>query len=43
MKQKISVTVDKKLISKLDTKLKDSMLRNRSHLVEIAIERFLEE
>lgn len=43
MKKKLSVTVEKELISKLDAKLKDGMLRNRSHLVERAIVRYLED
>ncbi|MBU1111286.1 MAG: ribbon-helix-helix protein, CopG family [archaeon] len=43
MKKKLSVSVDEELISKLDDRLKDRMLRNRSHLVEIALMRYLEE
>jgi metal-responsive CopG/Arc/MetJ family transcriptional regulator len=42
MKKKLSVTVEEKLIDQLDSKLKNSLFRNKSHLVEIAIEKFLE-
>ncbi|MFH1972051.1 MAG: hypothetical protein ABIJ18_01080 [archaeon] len=43
MKQKLSVTIDKELLSKLDGKLQNKILRNRSHLVEIALIKYLEE
>jgi len=43
MKKKLSITIDENLISKLDDRLQDKMLRNRSHLVEVALMRFLEE
>ena len=45
MKKKLSVTVDKELISKLDEILRDDLeiFRNKSHLVEIAIKKYLKE
>lgn len=43
MKQKLSVTIDEDLISKVDEKLEDKSFRNKSHFVEIAIEKYLED
>ena len=43
MKEKLSVTVDEKIIRKLEESLKDNKYRNKSHLVEVALERFLKE
>ncbi|MEN9626282.1 MAG: hypothetical protein RL557_610 [archaeon] len=46
MKEKLSVTVDKELIAKLDEiilKEKYEKFRNKSHLVEVAIKEFLKE
>jgi len=43
MKKKISVTIDEELVSKLNVKLEDRMLRNRSHVVEVALAKFLED
>jgi len=42
MKRKLSVTIDEELLSKLDSKLQNKMLRNKSHLVEIALMKYLE-
>ena len=42
MKQKLSITVEKKLISKIEAKLKQGLFRNKSHVVEYAIKQFLE-
>jgi len=43
MKQKLSVTVDSELISYLDEIVKTEEFRNKSHLVEIAIKKYLRE
>ena len=42
MKKKLSITVDEDLIIKLDTLLKDGTFRNKSHVVEQAIKKFVE-
>ena len=41
MKQKISVTVEKSILTQIDDKLKDGLFRNKSHIVEYALRRFL--
>lgn len=43
MKQKLSVTIDGKLISDLKGIVQNEEFRNKSHLVEVAIKRFVEE
>lgn len=43
MKERLSVTVDEKVIKGLDLKLDDKIFRNRSHVVEYALKKFLEE
>ncbi len=42
MKQKLSITVEKRLISKIEAKLKQGLFRNKSHVIEYAIKQFLE-
>lgn len=42
MKQKLSITVDEKLISKIEAKLKQGLFRNKSHVIEYAIKEFLQ-
>jgi len=42
MKQKISVTIEADLICLIENLLKDRNFRNRSHVVEIALNKFLE-
>lgn len=42
MRQKLSITVNEKILQKLDELLKDATYRNKSHLVEIALQKFLE-
>lgn len=42
MKQKLSVTVDSELITDLDVVMQNEEFRNKSHLVEVAIKRYLE-
>lgn len=43
MKRKLSVTVEEDLLSQLDEKLLSNTFRNKSHLVEIALQKYLEE
>ncbi len=42
MKVRISATVEDKLNRKLDEFLKNSKYRNKSHIIEIAVEEFME-
>lgn len=42
-KERISATVDEETIKILDKILKDGKYRNKSHLIETAIEKFAEE
>ena len=42
MKKKISISVEEKTISKLDSYLKEGTFRNKSHLIELAINKFVE-
>ena len=39
MKERISVTVDKETIERINSLIKNKKFRNRSHLVEMAIEK----
>jgi Arc/MetJ-type ribon-helix-helix transcriptional regulator len=41
MKKKISITVEEELISKIEKELKQGLFRNKSHVVEYALMRFL--
>jgi metal-responsive CopG/Arc/MetJ family transcriptional regulator len=43
MKKKLCVTVEEDLLSKLDGHMSNSIFRNKSHLVEHALQKFLEE
>jgi len=43
MKQKISITIDEKLLKKIDAQLDGITFRNRSHLTEVALNKMLEE
>lgn len=43
MKERISVTLDKDIISVLNSLLKKRKFRNRSHIVEYAVERLAEQ
>jgi len=43
MKQKISITIDEEAISLIENILKDSQFRNRSHVIEHSLNRFLDE
>ena len=43
MKQKISVTIDSELIELVGKELDDGRFRNRSHVVEYSLKKFLGE
>ncbi|MDD5192384.1 MAG: ribbon-helix-helix domain-containing protein [Candidatus Nanoarchaeia archaeon] len=43
MKQKISITIDEEAIKTIEELLKDSQFRNRSHVIEHSLRKFLEE
>ncbi len=40
-KQKISITIDKQMIKKIEGMLADAQFRNRSHVIEYSLNRFL--
>lgn len=42
MKHKISITMDEELILKVLEKLRSRRFRNRSHVIEYAVERFFD-
>ena len=42
MKSKISITIDEHLITELDSTLEDGLFRNKSHIIEYAVRKFLE-
>jgi len=42
MKQSISVTVERDLVTWIDKQVKTQKFRNRSHLVEVALMKFRE-
>ena len=41
MKRKLSVTVEEDLISQLDEKLSNNLFRNKSHIVEVVLQKYL--
>ena len=41
MKEKISITIDKGTLSAVETELADGLFRNKSHLIEYAVNKFL--
>ena len=43
MKQKISVTIEKEKLEAIEKLLEDSMFRNRSHIIEHSLRKFLDE
>lgn len=43
MKQKISVTIDEKMIKLIEKTLADAQFRNRSHVIEYSLNKFLGE
>ena len=43
MRQKLSITINEKILQQIAELLKDATYRNKSHIVEIALQKFLEE
>ena len=43
MKQKISITIDEQHVKIIENLLQDSKYRNRSHVIEHSLKRFLNE
>tara|TARA_Y100000034_G_scaffold100223_1_gene123434 strand:- start:109 stop:264 length:156 start_codon:yes stop_codon:yes gene_type:complete len=43
MKQKISITIDEKTLNLVEQRLEDEKFRNRSHVIEYSLKRFLDE
>ncbi len=42
-KAKISITIDEKLIKTIDKVLKNKQFRNRSHVLEYSLSKFMED
>ena len=42
MKHKLSITVDEELVVKIQDKLREGSFRNKSHIVEYSLKKFLE-
>ena len=42
MKQKLSVSIEKKTIRKVEEKVNEGTFRNKSHVIEFALNKFLE-
>jgi Arc/MetJ-type ribon-helix-helix transcriptional regulator len=43
MKQKISITIDEKKIEVIENILKEGLFRNKSHVIEYSLNKFLKE
>ncbi len=43
MKQKLSITIDRKTIKLIEESIKDGLFRNRSHVVEFSLNKTLKE
>jgi len=43
MKQKISVSIDEEKIKLIEEKLKEGRFRNKSHIIEYSLDKFLKE
>ena len=43
MKQKLSISMDDETVIKINERLKERVFRNKSHLIEYAVEHFLNE
>lgn len=41
MKRKISISIDEKTIEKLENMLENYYFRNKSHIIEIALNKFM--
>lgn len=42
MKSKISITVDEELLKQLEGILEDGLFRNKSHVIEYSVKKFIE-
>jgi Arc/MetJ-type ribon-helix-helix transcriptional regulator len=42
MKKKLSISIEEKTITKIDDFIEDGAFRNKSHLIEFALNKFLE-
>ena len=43
MRGKLSISIEEELIRKIEDKVKSGIFRNKSHLVEYAVNKFLKE
>ena len=43
MKEKLSITIDKKTIELIDESIKEGLFRNKSHVVEFSLNKILKE
>ncbi len=43
MKKKLSISIEEETIEKLDDYIRDGDFRNKSHVVEVAINKFMKE
>jgi Arc/MetJ-type ribon-helix-helix transcriptional regulator len=43
MKQKISITIDEQTLNLVEQRLRDEKFRNRSHVIEYSLKKFLDE
>lgn len=43
MKQKLSITIDEEKIEIIETLLKEGMFRNKSHILEYSLNKFLKD
>jgi len=43
MKHKLSITMDEETILDIRNRLRDKLFRNKSHLIEYAVQRFLKD
>jgi Arc/MetJ-type ribon-helix-helix transcriptional regulator len=43
MKEKLSITIDKRLIEEIDNEIKSGRFRNKSHIIEFSISEFLKQ
>ena len=41
MKKKVSISIDEETIAQVETRIKDGLFRNKSHLIEYAVNTFL--
>lgn len=43
MKKKVSISIEEKTISKIEDILEDGQFRNKSHVIEFAVNKFMQE